>query len=208
MKKIFLPFFILFFVADIMAQQNVLQKINSPYLHSRDYLRTVSAVNDLNNTIFRKYIGMDYLNMIDRFSDKSAYFRTRYPLSEPNEIGLLNVSWLSFSRARPRATIEEFSKSNFDALTLEEDWDSRVIKFVKNNMVHGSYMYNKNTLDVYFLVVSMTKPEMIRGSVKINLTNDQLKEAFLNDFIQKIKFEPDETQLPPGNPGGTRPPRR
>lgn len=154
------------------------------------YLTNINTVISLDNSIKRAFFDAEYQSVIEEFSPNSAYFRTRYPSTDAGEAALLYISWFPKSETISTKSIEELTSTLFDALTLDDDAKTRVIRYVKNDLVHAGYMYNAKYNNIHFTILSVDKREMVRGYISINLSTGELREAFMNTFINNLKFEP------------------
>ncbi|TDS05551.1 hypothetical protein [Sphingobacterium paludis] len=191
MKKIIISIFVLLLnLANSFAQQDILEHVNSYYMKPEGYLTDLNTIIALDNGIARQIYAPGYESVINKLSPNVAYFRTQYPSTGWNQPCLIEISWYPQSPQLSTTTIEQQTTKLFDALTVSEDLDTRVIRYIKNDAKHAGYMYNTKHHVIDFVILSLEKRELVRGTIKINPTSDQMRETFVNAFIDNLQFEP------------------
>ncbi|TDS08873.1 hypothetical protein [Sphingobacterium paludis] len=197
MKKIATSLLLLLLnLANSFAQQDILKHVNSYHIKPEGYLTDLDTIIALDNTIARQIYAPGYESMIEKLNPGRAYFRTQYPstgLVQPYGLAqpcLISISWYPQSSRLSTTTIEEQTTKLFNAFTVPEFMDTRVIRYIKNDTKHAGYMYNTKHHIVFFVILSMEKRELVRGTIKINPTSEQMRETFVNAFINNLQFEP------------------
>ncbi|WP_268231551.1 hypothetical protein [Sphingobacterium sp. UT-1RO-CII-1] len=74
------------------AQQQVLNYISNEYILAANELKTVTAVNQLKNTIYNKQFGESHPAQVEEINERTAYFKVFYKKNaSSDEEGLLKV---------------------------------------------------------------------------------------------------------------------
>src|SRR5690606_18943798 len=171
----------------LYAQQQVLNHISNEYISSSNELKTVSGVNQLRNTIYKKQFGENHPYQTEEIDDRSAYYKIHYKKnSSTTEEGLVNIWYIKNKGLN--INIEDHVNKFFTIYLMDYDKNDYTKEFVKTSAVHGGFFFNKKKNNIYIYIHSQPERDFVSAEIEINLTPEE-KIAFAKDFILKTKFK-------------------
>src|SRR5690606_10978169 len=171
----------------LYAQQQVLNYISNEYIHSTNELTTVTAVNQLANTIYKKQFGKNDPAQVEEINERTAYFKIFYKKNASSaEEGLLKVWHLKNTGST--TPIEEIVNSFYKILRIDDDPADYIIDYANDSTIDGGCFFNKKHNGIYIYTKSRLTKTFLYAYVEIHLTPEQ-KIAFAKDFILKTKFK-------------------
>ncbi|OOG19795.1 hypothetical protein BWD42_07820 [Sphingobacterium sp. CZ-UAM] len=191
------------------AQQDIISKVSNKYIDNYG-ITNVNRVNATSDSLDNKFYDPTHNALIDKTLDKlsnnMAYHNIMYSVSVPLEgesrrsswgtsvryVGLLKISWAI--NPTPAKSIEELTNWYISTIYVVEPKENIVQEYVKNSNIDGRFFYSKGNNLINFTVLSKTKNEMLRGTITINLPENE-RSKFARDFIESTIFEPTDTSL-------------
>lgn len=206
MKTLITSIIFLLLTIGLFAQQDITSKVSNGFFRDNG-LTDIKEINALYKKLNIEYFGeksMTYVNDdIEEVGPNTSYHQIGYRVGTTRQTsagtrtrtsgstyhGLLRITWAEFPKTIPSKNIETFSKENYRFLYDTEDKANFVTDYVKNDNIEGSFIYSKKGNLIIFIILSKTKPELVRGSITINLPESD-RSTFARDFIAGTKFEP------------------
>lgn len=200
MKTLIASITFLLLTTVVFAQHDIISKVSNGFFRDNG-LTDLKEINALSTKLNKDYFGTQSTAYVDEkienIGPKTSYHQIGYRVSTPSGTrtigstyyGLLRITWSELPKTETRKNIEEFSKENYRFLYDIEEKENFVKDYVKNTNIEGSFIYSKKDNLIIFIILSMTKPEMIRGTITINLPESD-RSTFARDFISGTKFEP------------------
>src|SRR5690606_5926802 len=171
----------------LYAQQQVLNHISNEYILAANELKTVAAVNQLKNTIYKKQFGKDDPAQVEEVDERSAYFKVLYKKSAASiEEGLVSAWYMKNTGST--TPIEEIVNSYYKMLRIDNDPADYIIDYANDSTIDGGFFFNKKHNGIYIYTKSRLTKNFLYAYVEIHLTPEQ-KIAFAKDFILKTKFK-------------------
>ena len=205
MKTLINSIIFLLLTSGVFAQQDIISKVSNGFFRDNG-MKDLKEINALYKKLNLEYFGeksMAYVNDdIEEVGPKTSYHQIGYRVSTGQTSsgtrtrtsgstydGLLRITWAEIPKTTPSKNIETFSKENYRFIYDTEEKANFVTDYVKNDNIEGSFIYSKKGNLIIFIILSKTKPELVRGSITINLPESD-RSTFARDFIGGTKFEP------------------
>jgi len=205
MKTLITSIIFLLLTTGLFAQQDIKSKISNGFIRDNG-LTDLKEISDLNIKLAKDYFGANFDTYADRSIEMApnvSFHKIDYSIATGVQTtpgtrtrtttyttydGLLQLSWIDLSTF-PVRSIEDISKDNYRVVYDTEEKSNIITDYVKNDNVEGSFIYSKNGNLIIFIILSKTKPEMVRGTIIINLPESERSE-FAKAFIGGTIFEP------------------
>src|SRR5690606_37562311 len=154
--RIVIVLLLVFVGHSLYAQQQVLNHISNEYILSTNELKTVTAVNQLKNTIYNKQFGESHPAQVEEVDERSAYFKVLYKKSAASiEEGLVSVWYMK--NTGNTTPIEEIVNSFYKMLRIDNDPADYIIDYVNDSTIDGGFFFNKKHNRIYIYKITINK---------------------------------------------------